>query len=104
MKNKNHKWCEVGIDSSVFILIQGTNHQQLKWAGARFKAYKSRFFNSHVAERWNRGCFECQGLICVQELVEQVHRREMCKGLLNTWQPHLPQADCDLQMLEDGRL
>lgn len=52
---------EWGIDSSVFILIQGTNHQQLKRAGARVKVSKRRFFKSHVAETGtgNTGCFGC---------------------------------------------
>lgn len=69
---------EWGIDSSVFILIQGTNHQQLKQAGARLKANKRRFFKLHVAAKRNMGCFGCQGFRWVQGWAGQVHRKEIC--------------------------
>lgn len=67
-----------GFDSLMFILIQGTNHQQLKCAGARLKANKRRFFKSHGVEKQNTGCFGCQGLTWVQGWVGQVHRKQMC--------------------------
>lgn len=90
---------EWGIDSSVFILIQGTNRQQLKRAGARVKVSKRRFFKSHVAEMGTRDALGAEGL---HEFKGGQDRftEEKCYIYSN----HVCLRKTDLQMLEDGRI